>query len=196
MRYTVISFFLVISFSSMLMAQEHNSSFFDKDYSTSMFEGKEEKISRPDADHKIKPEEQKESDKKKIKKIDKLVKNKSARTEPVLSVGAIISCLNKKHLDDKISELLQVREEKKIELGQFYLMGCKALEGPPAAARKIIGRGGDVFLGGTSWPDKYKVSTSPTWIVDTAEGEHLIEGDSLSKYINAEGEISVPGSSF
>lgn len=120
------------------------------------------------------------------------VQNSRTSGTPIQSIGVILNGLDRKHFDQYLEELADVLKERKLPLGELYLIGT---------GRAYSSAEKDDYLRKWSLPLNFihsppkpydKVSRSPTWIIQTAQGRILLEGlTNLSRYVNDRGELVV-----
>ena len=107
----------------------------------------------------------------------------------VLSLGAIMASDDPKHLNGELGKLLAVTNRHNIALGEIYFVGTGAGLSQSVHLIELIGKNARIDTP-IEVPSQYRVSLSPTWIVQTEEGQILLEGLSApSNHFNARGEF-------
>jgi hypothetical protein len=115
-----------------------------------------------------------------------------AEGTPVLWLTGIINAVDKAHLDKAYSELAVTLNEKKVPLGAIFLIG--SVYDFSAEERESFVRKYGIDLGTfrETVPEVYatRVTRSPTWVLQTDEGQILLEAISpLHEYFNENGEF-------
>ena len=108
---------------------------------------------------------------------------------PILSIGVIVDVNDKAHYDEVTSNLIKTLDRSKIFAGTVYTL---ASFGPMSTHNyiKLHARGASL-LTTDELPQRFQtVKLSPTYILQTKEGEILLEAVSdLDRFINAKGEF-------
>lgn len=116
-----------------------------------------------------------------------------------LSITAILSAEDAELLTRKLSSLSKMAQEKRLVVKAVYVVGN--LANVPVALENLMQQDESgrllMELGkiepSPSPPEKYKVTTTPTWIVETEEGEIVLEGaPDLERYFNFSGQFLEP----
>lgn len=109
---------------------------------------------------------------------------------PIFFVNAIINGMDREHMYRQLMELSHVVLKQKVPLGAVYLIGSnwELTEQEMQELRAKVG-----FYPGVWWstvPSGYRITRSPTWVLQTREGQILLEGiEGLRDYINKNGEF-------
>ena len=114
----------------------------------------------------------------------------AALTEPVAvkSIGAIINCDDQNHFAAQLTTLRDFVVQHDTSVGDVYAV-CRTPKWDTEFLLPLSVRG-MVFRVVEEPPSQYPVNTSPTWIVTTEKGEHLLEGQpELARAFNSQGEL-------
>lgn len=116
-----------------------------------------------------------------------------------LSLSAILSAEDPSLLSQQLGSLSKLATEKKLVVRTVYIVGdpskipvaLENLTQQDPTLRSVIELG--ELEPASSPPEKYKVTKTPTWIVETEEGEVLLEGaPQLERYFNFSGQFLEP----
>jgi len=116
-----------------------------------------------------------------------------------LSITAILSADDPELFTRKLSGLSKMAQEKRLVVKRVYVVGNAAnipvgLENlmQQDESGRLLMELGEIEPAPTP-PEKYKVTTTPTWIVETEEGEVVLEGaPDLERYFNFSGQFLEP----
>jgi len=110
----------------------------------------------------------------------------------IRSLGLIVNAGDVLHGQTHMQELLGASQKYQIPISTVYAVGgMNAFNGklPPAEWLMVKLAGGD-FRVELAPPERYEVTLSPAWIVETPDGEVVLEAvTSLDKYLNREGKF-------
>lgn len=115
------------------------------------------------------------------------------KTYKVVALSAIISTMDAKHFDEVLGELKDVAVKYDFPVHNIWAPGdLKALESAQAKFLPIMARGATVSFGNV--PKRYLATLSPTWIIETTEGEIVMEATGpLMENFNENGEfVDIP----
>lgn len=112
-----------------------------------------------------------------------------AEGTPILSIGVIVDLNDREHYEQVMSGLRETLDRTSILAGTVYTLSA----GGPYMEDNFIhlyARGASL-QSGTELPERYQhIALSPTYIVETNEGEILLEAVSeLNRFVNARGEF-------
>jgi len=110
----------------------------------------------------------------------------------VKSIGIIVSTNDKKHFDFVMNELLATARAKDILIGTIYQVGSKPGTAPFSILKDRLEFGvrGSKIIFSKDTPEKYQVTSSPSWIVGLQDGEVIFEGfKKPSVFISASGRL-------
>lgn len=117
--------------------------------------------------------------------------------EPVTRVGVIVNGLDQAHTLEKVRELLDLAEKQKITLGPVHLVGFDLLQ--VQMSKPYLDLLTELsFRGVAADPDPpsengLSVARSPTWLIETARGLHVVEGyERLTKLVNRNSHYIAP----
>lgn len=114
------------------------------------------------------------------------------RGTPVVWVGAILESSDSQHLKENLEELTSLSTRFDWMLGPVLIIGVPDKKIVAPYVLKISARSGVLQLR-PEIPEKYKaVKQSPTWIVQTAKGQVLLEAvGNIKKFFNKKGELLI-----
>ena len=114
--------------------------------------------------------------------------------ESIKSLGAIVNGLNEKQTLETLKTLVSLIKKHEIRGGSVYMLGgfgSQAIFGSDAFLTLNL-LGGEL-ISDITLPEKYKVSKSPSWIIELDEGEAVLEGLlDVKKYVNSTGKFIKP----
>jgi len=111
----------------------------------------------------------------------------------IVAMGAILNCSDIEKFRSEIEQLTTIADSYKIKLSVVYALGTRsrALYTPEfkLTMSQFIRGGGQIrFV--SKLPDRYKVKHTPTWLIQTEQGENVLEGFSkLRRLVNHRGEL-------
>lgn len=112
----------------------------------------------------------------------------------IISISLIIGGDERsKHLEPAIS-LIELCRDRNIPIGKIYSIGNIGVKDPRFDKLLIhLSVLGGLFEKVTAVPEKYAaVKSAPTWIVETEEGEILLEGVStIEQFVTTSGELDI-----
>lgn len=107
----------------------------------------------------------------------------------VHGIGMLLNIKDRKHYQQFARKLLQFSDRYNILISRVYLVGNIEPYKDDLLTKEMMLRGGRPAAGMVI-PKKYKVSKSPSWILDTDEGEYVLDGAlELNKFFTAKGEF-------
>ena len=96
------------------------------------------------------------------------------KTYKVVALSAIVSTMDAQHLESVLGELKDVAVKYDYPIHNIWAPGdLRALEAAQAKFLPIIARGATVSF--SNVPKRYQATLSPTWIIETTEGEFVME---------------------
>lgn len=106
----------------------------------------------------------------------------------VKTIGGILNARDSKHFEVELGNLLSIATQYDLDVGKIYSLGH--YDGSNGTQMlKVIARGGSIEI---TWvvPEEYQVTRSPTWILDSEDGQIVLEApESLKRYFNTKGEF-------
>lgn len=111
-------------------------------------------------------------------------------TRKVTRVGAILNTLSVDHFREKLNELVEVLDKYDLDGGIIYTLGNIHNLSKVEEVSLVVVRGA-IVEAVEELPEKYEqVTLSPTWILETAEGDILLEAvGPLGNHLNSKGEF-------
>jgi hypothetical protein len=111
----------------------------------------------------------------------------------IIWVGAVLSSSNSDHIVEKLDELAEEAVKFDLMLGPIFLVGNTDVEAISRHVLKLEKRQA-IITYRHEVPAKYSaVKLSPTWIMQTAKGQILLEGlGPLKQNLNKNGELILP----
>ncbi len=196
--------FSLLFFSSALYAQED---FFSDDFVKNPLTNKKRKDIFDKKDTKIVKEENKKAEKVEESfrspmlpetEVDLTTQDEAfQKPKKILSIGLIANGMNKEHGRENFSKLLSLVKEHNLPAGDMYYLSTfqdDVMSSDDLITFYVLGGNFELV---EEVPEKYQVSKSPTWIVETVDGEVLFEGLlDVGRYINSKGELRVPDGKF
>lgn len=120
----------------------------------------------------------------------------------VISVGAVINGVNKKHLEEYVQRFQELIKDRDFPVGKLKIVGppehigkfYQYLEANPTEENLT-----KLFQGllntemALEVPAELNISSSPTWVIQTDKGTVLLEGyKDPRKFFNKKGELALP----
>lgn len=115
-----------------------------------------------------------------------------SKVVPIKNVAAIISSAETPHFEKSIKQLIDLVDKKQVKLATIKTIGDFNLVMNNPLLPALVARGGMIaFL--DEVPEGYPVTLSPTYIVNTEEGQILLEAvGEIGKYFNQNGDFLEP----
>lgn len=107
----------------------------------------------------------------------------------VLSFNAVIDATDLAKAVKYVDEALEVSRRYKIKLTQVFLVGGFDLAFDQNGPVYKLTDAAVPSSFPSAPPSGFNITTSPAWILETKEGQIVVEGASLSKYLNSRGEL-------
>jgi len=114
----------------------------------------------------------------------------TALTEPVTvkQISAIINCDDREHFKAQLMTMRELVIKHDLSVGQLYAV-CRSPALNDGIQMPLIIRGG-ILRVVEDPPAQYPIDLSPTWIVETEKGQHILEGQlDLARAFNSKGEF-------
>ena len=111
------------------------------------------------------------------------------KTYKVKAVSAVISSMDKTHFESGLKELIELSQRFDLAIHDVYVPGSIENLGETSPLFfPIVARGGTISF--SNIPRRYQVTLSPTWIIETGEGEIIMEATGpLAENFNDEGDF-------
>lgn len=112
----------------------------------------------------------------------------TAKGKQVITIGAIIDGTNKRHYEQCIQSLFKLSDKFEFDLDKIYITSLLNNIDKESILSLLV-RGATVSPVPAP-PEEYNVTASPTWIVQTEDGQVVLEGIvDLGRYFNSRGEF-------
>lgn len=114
----------------------------------------------------------------------------------IKGMGILLNGVDEEHCFQQLNRLADIVTEKNIPTGRVIIVG--GVENVGRLIKKLLlnsfnGSGlypkvGGFIEGSVTVPERYKVTLSPSWLIDTEKGEVVLEGvEKVERYITSRG---------
>lgn len=115
---------------------------------------------------------------------------REGKSLPIVRIGVILNTLNQQHASEVLDELSALATKYDYEIGTIFSIGNPGSVAHSDAFMKLLLRGAKLH-DQVRVPEAYNaVRLSPTWIVQTQDGQVLLEATGpLKSFLNERGEL-------